>query len=132
MFQWKQKQKELPQVIHLKAKKDLLFLVIHVGQLQNRRCVFFKVFFLAKNQTQFPIQSMVAQRGRTNQANIHTPMWRSYLKHSAAEFQFWLQLDIVSEQTKKKTKNDEVHAWDDTRGDQKPETFISWPQYKIS
>ena len=45
-------------------------------------------------------QSMVAKRGLTNQANIHTHMWKSRLKHSTAEFQsiqqFWLQLDIVS------------------------------------
>ena len=32
--------------------------------------------------------------------NVHTPMWKSHLKHSMAEFQsiqrFWLQLEIVS------------------------------------
>ena len=46
------------------------------------------------------VQSTVAKRGLTNRANVHTPMWKSRLKHSAAEFQliqqFWLQLDIVS------------------------------------
>ena len=45
-------------------------------------------------------QSMVAKRGLTNWANVHTPMWKSRLKHSAAEIQsiqqFWLQLGIVS------------------------------------
>ena len=45
-------------------------------------------------------QSMVAKRSLTNRANVHTPMWKSCLKHSTAEFQsnqqFWLQLDIVS------------------------------------
>ena len=32
-------------------------------------------------------QSMVAKRGRTNRANVHTPMLKSCLKHSAADFQ---------------------------------------------
>ena len=45
-------------------------------------------------------QSIVAKRRLTNQANIHTPMTTSHLKHSIAEFQsiqqFGLQLDIVS------------------------------------
>ena len=44
--------------------------------------------------------SMVAQRGLTNRANVHTLCEKSRLKHSAAEFQsiqqFWLQWDIVS------------------------------------
>ena len=47
----------------------------------------------------FFIQSMVAKRGLTNRANVHTPMWKSHLKNSTAEFQsiqqFWLQLDIA-------------------------------------
>ena len=50
------------------------------------------------------IQSMVAKRGFTNQANVHTSMWKSHLKHSTAQFQsiqqFWLQLDIVLKQKK--------------------------------
>ena len=45
------------------------------------------------------VQSMVAKRGLTNRANVHT-LCKSCLKHSPAEFQslqqFWLQLDIVS------------------------------------
>ena len=32
-------------------------------------------------------QSMVAKRGLTNRENVHTPVWRSCLKHSTAEFQ---------------------------------------------
>ena len=51
-------------------------------------------------------QSMVAKRGLTTHANVHTSIWKSSLKHSTAEFQsnqpFLLQLDIVS--YKKKTK----------------------------
>ena len=35
----------------------------------------------------FHIQSMVAKRGLTNWSNVHTPMWKSRLKHSTAEFQ---------------------------------------------
>ena len=45
-------------------------------------------------------QSMVAKRGLTNRANVHTPIWKTRLKYNTAEFQsiqqFWLQLDIVS------------------------------------
>ena len=45
-------------------------------------------------------QSMVAKRGLTNRANVHTPVLKIRFKHSTAEFQltqqFWLQLDIVS------------------------------------
>ena len=41
-------------------------------------------------------QVWLAKRGFTNWANVHTPMWKSRLKHSVAEFQsiqeFWLQL----------------------------------------
>ena len=33
------------------------------------------------------IQNTVAKRGLTNQANIDTPMWKSRLKSSTAEFQ---------------------------------------------
>ena len=33
------------------------------------------------------IQSMVAMRGLTNRANVHTPVWKSRLKHSTAEIQ---------------------------------------------
>ena len=39
-------------------------------------------------------QTMVAKRGLTNRANVHTPMWKSRLFQSIQ--QFWLQLDIVS------------------------------------
>ena len=50
---------------------------------------------------------MVAKRGLSNQANVHTPMWKCS-KHSKAEFQsiqqFWLQLDIVSQHKKYKYK----------------------------
>ena len=46
------------------------------------------------------VQSMVAKRCLTNRANVHTPMWKRYLKHSAAEFQsiqqFLMQLDIIT------------------------------------
>ena len=31
-------------------------------------------------------QSMVAKGGRTNRANVYTSMWKSSLKHTAAEF----------------------------------------------
>ena len=46
-------------------------------------------------------KSMVAKRGLTNQANVHTPVCeQNCLKHSVEELQsihqFWLQLDIVS------------------------------------
>ena len=57
------------------------------------------------NQTKFPTQSLVAERGRTYRAKIHTSLWKSCLKHSAAEFsliqQVWLQLDIILKQKKK-------------------------------
>ena len=57
---------------------------------------------------------MVAKRGHTNRANIHTPVWKSNLKHNAAEFQsiqqFWL---------KKNPNNAGARVWGDTRGDQK-------------
>ena len=40
-------------------------------------------------------QSIVAKRRLTNRANVHTPSWKSHLKHSMEEFQstqqFWLQ-----------------------------------------
>ena len=52
-------------------------------------------------------QSMVARRGLANQANVHTPMWKS-LKHSTAEFQsiqqVWLQLDMLSMRTEIKNR----------------------------
>ena len=71
---------------------------------------------------------MVAKRGLTNRANVHIPMWKSCLKHSTAEIQsihqFWLQLDMVSEQKKKKIQNADAQVWDDARRDQKPETFV--------
>ena len=95
-------------------KRSIRFLVI--SQLQNRRgdTPFFKTFFnhfffanqwntctwLLEPDQISHTQSMVAKRGHTNRASVHTPMWKSHLKHSMAEFQsiqqFWLQLDIVS------------------------------------
>ena len=64
--------------------------------------------------------------------NVHTPMWKSHLKHSMAEVQsiqqFWLQLDIVSQTKKKeKIKNADARVWGDVCGDQKPESlFFAW------
>ena len=54
-------------------------------------------------------QCMVAKRGCTNRANVHTPMWKSHLKYSASEFQsiqqFWLAIGcIASYQIKRKLK----------------------------
>ena len=54
-------------------------------------------------------QSMVAERGLTNWANVHTPMWKSHLKHSTAETKW--------------NKNADNQVWHDVRGDQKLETF---------
>ena len=81
-------------------------------------------------------QSMVAKRDRTNRANIQTPLWKSRLKHSAAEFQFdsaiLLQVDIVSEQKKNRKLKIPTHwVWDDAREDQKPRTFSVGPYHVL-
>ena len=72
---------------------------------------------------------MVAKTGRTDRANLHTPIWKPRSKHSAPEFQsiqqFCLQLDIVSEREKNKPKNADAQVWSDARGDQKPETLLA-------
>ena len=87
-------------------QKSLRFLVI--GQLQNRcRDAFYffggRDFFSNREIRDTGIRGdqishilcMVAKRGLINRANVHTPMWKSRLKHSTAEFQsiqqFWLQ-----------------------------------------
>ena len=87
-----------------------------VTHFEKKKIVIFSSFFFCGQPVKFLIhvygvngpgkishtQSMVAKRGCTNQANVHTPiyMWKSRLNHSTAEFQsiqqFWLQLDIVS------------------------------------
>ena len=69
------------------------------------------------------VQSMVAKRGLTNQANVHTPtcMWTSCLKHSTAEFESIQQLWL---QKKQKIKNADAQVWGNMRGDQKPDTFL--------
>ena len=58
------------------------------------------------NQTH--TQSMVVKGDITNRANVHTPMRKSCIKHSRAEFksiqQFLLQLDIIIQQTQIKIK----------------------------
>ena len=55
-------------------------------------CLFFanreiRDTYIVSSGTTFPMQSMVAKRGLTNHANVHTHMWKSRLKHSTAEFQ---------------------------------------------
>ena len=71
-------------------------------------------------------QSMVAKRGHTNQANVHTPtcVWKRRLKHSTAEFQSIQQFLLLQKKKKKKTKNADAQVWGDARGDQKLETFL--------
>ena len=83
--------------------KNIRFLVI--GRLQKcavTRSFLIKIFANGEIRDYviyvvtiiFPIiQSMVAKRGLTNWANVHTPLWKSRLKHSTAEIQsikqFW-------------------------------------------
>ena len=69
-------------------------------------------------------QSMVAERGRTNRANVHTHV-KSRLKDSMAEFQyiqqFWLQLTSFHNKTNLfLIKTTDMRVW----GDQKPESFF--------
>ena len=75
----------------VRPKKSLQFLVI--GRLQNLYGValFFgnrkiRDTYTRRDQISHT-QSMVAKRGHTNRANVHTLMWKSRLKHSVAEIQ---------------------------------------------
>ena len=58
---------------------------------------------------------------------FYTPMWKSRLKHSTAEFQFLLQLEIVSKPPPKKNNINKIkmfmQVWGNAHGDQKPETY---------
>ena len=53
-----------------------------------------------------------------NQANVHTLCEKSRLKHSAA---------ILAAMKKRKKEHAIVLVWGDARVDQKPETFLFWP-----
>ena len=81
--------------VTLRPRKGLRFLV--TGRIQNRSGDVIHVnmdTWLLEPDQFFHTQSMVSERGLTNRASIHTPMWNSHLKHSAVEFQliqqFWL------------------------------------------
>ena len=75
---------------------------------------------------------MVAMRGLTNHAHVHTPLWKSHLKHSTAEFQsisiFGCNWTSFHSKTKRKLKRKlkmlTYKSEGDMRRDQKPETFI--------
>ena len=74
------------------------------------------------------VQSMVAKRGLTNWANIHTPMWTKSFKAqhdrvpidpailAAIGHRFIAQKKII--------KYSDALVWGDVRGDQKPGTFL--------
>ena len=109
----------------LGPNKFLWFLVI--SRLQNQSMHICSYW----NMTIFPIHKVwwlreAAQIGQT-------PMWKSHLQHSTAEFQsiqqFWLQLDIVSYLPPKKnpTKIADKQVWGNVSGDQKMEnSFVSF------
>ena len=67
--------------------------------LHHNMCMY--TWFLEPDHT----QRMVAKRGLINRANVHTHLWKSRLKHSAAEFQSIL--DIVSYPPPKKKNRKE-------------------------
>ena len=94
-------QTETPRQLHAvlhKAKEKVSGFKLYIGQLHNQ-CSYTLVLFLAIflflptteirdtcihgywNQTKFPIhKSMVAKRGHTNLANVHTPIWKKSFK----------------------------------------------------
>ena len=82
--------------------------------------------------TKFPIsnvQSIVANRGLTNLTNVHTPMWISRIPIdpailAAIEHRFIAKKKII--------KNANALIWGDTRGDQKPETFLGGGPQQLS
>ena len=73
------------------------------GVCQQGNAWYMYMYTQGPNFPHVHVQSMVAKRGLTNWANVHTPTVREQnrLKHSTAEFQqfsiqqFWLQLDIA-------------------------------------
>ena len=76
---------------------------------------------------------MVAKRGLTNQANVHTPMWKKSLK--AQQGKNPIDPAILAEighrfiaKKNKKNKNADARVWGDARGDQKRETFFCLPK----
>ena len=106
-----------------RPQRSLRFLVI--GRLQNRCGDAFSPFFCQPVKYVIQIsstQSMVAKRGLTIRANVHIPMWKSHLKHSTAEFQFWMQLWT--------SFHSKTNA--DARRDRRPDTFLGLKHFLYS
>ena len=106
-------------------------------------CKFFcniYIYFLPPGpETKFPIiQSMVAKRGLTNQAYVHTPYVKTSFKtqHGRIPIDPAISAAIghrfIAHKKEQKIKNAEARVWGDARGDQKPEIFCCWPWMLIN